>query len=821
MNKKIFAFATIFIISLFMMHLVTYTAQSANAITLQKPDSPRLSSQISIPEIASAVHGQVLPKGDIHLVQLIGNDSQILAETLVSEQGYFHFNPLAHPQPAVFRTVTLDKEELLLTELVEYIPGRESIPYVLNLALTDDGQPQSSLIFPNNQTSLKRSTQEEAPESASPDRSLLTSVSGGILNGVITYGDTELPASARISIYTDTANTTPFMSTYIAPETNGYYSFTGLAPNNYYIMVDTAFGNQNNPYLIYYHGGQPTLASSTPISIVSNETVELDISVIRGATIQGKITAESSTIPTRTIQGYVNVRNPDTGVTVKFDSTVEDSYSISGLNTGTYLLSYDWKESDGSYSLLPGYYEGSIGIYLATPISITAGTTTTQDLTVRVGGDLSITVITTDTKELIPAYIQLSRWKGDCGGWEFVKSTNQTTWYTPAILNSLDTGQYRIEVRASNDPGYATYVSDIINITAGQPHSYQAILETGGQITGQIVDEDTHQPLSNVRINAYQVTADGKSIYTTKTTGTDSAGQFTLSGLDGDYYLAINEWFSSDTNSQYVAKLYDTNSNYAMRVEEATLITVTTGETVAISDALTIGAQVSGFITKDTDGGGLSGITVSVLPLNGSTSDVGGVGRAFSYSSVAGQYTTTAVLPGDEYYVTFSDIHDYEYRTEYYSDTIDLDEAYHFNLSQGQTLTNINASLSLDITTIRGSIIYDFPRSSSWSYVRIYNMLGEEVTSGWSTWAYRAVNLPYGTYKVLFESADILSGTQCYTYHGQYYGGASTFANATPITISEQAPIMDSINGILSQKNSPPRYPHEGLYSVYVPLVSR
>ena len=648
---------------------------------------------------------------------------------------------------------------------------------------------------------------------------------GGTISGTVTAADNGDELSGSIDLYDSDKNWLSTHSFY-----NGTYQLTGLITGTYYLKFDSNHYN----YIDEYHNNKADLESADPISITAGETTEISAQLDRGGVLEGFVTRADN--GDRLTNGGVIAENTVTGVsyydTYLYDDTLGYGYyKIEGIPTGNYILFFDPTVYSGDTSdLIEEYYNGKSSEEEADPVTITQGVTTTINYALPVGGVVSGTVTAEDTNApLQSVYVQLQQVDTDCGGWERVDSA-----YTDASGNyefeGLHVGDYRVtfETRSWQSGDGKYYLAEegsTVSVGLGEVTIVSAALARGGQIGGQLVDQDTGTPLEGVVVNVYgSLTLNGDGYYHypwISSVTTDASGDYTTTALiGGDYYLWFTvPWGAPDATLPFVRKVHST-AGYKFWLADARAISVSEGDLVSIDDSLVRGAQISGRVTAGDGGQPLNDVGVRVFksPYN----NVNAWGR----TDANGDYTTPGV-PADSNYVvefeTFYGSDHPEYVTEFYDDATTSYDATKFTLSQGELVENVDVVLARG-GTISGRInIQDKPNSYlSNIFVVAYDTNGSQASyvflnsnSGNDYADYEIKGLRAGTYKVFVSDRPIYSQAVCGSveFYGEYYGGSSTFAAATDVVVTGTNTTTD-IDLTMSENNDPVMYPSTPVYVV-------
>lgn len=367
----------------------------------------------------------------------------------------------------------------------------------------------------------------------------------------------------------------------------------------------------------------------------------------------------------------------------------------------------------------------------------------------------------------------------------------------------LVAGIYRLQFRDTRYPAtYATiyynqstnaHLATDINLTDGETRSgVNAQLALRGAVTGHVTDQ-AGQPIYGMGIflDRTEINYEGNSSWRSiANTVTDENGDYVAPGLDpGRYRLTF-----ADNRSfpRYVQETYDNMPS----VEQATMVTVTTGLTVTgINAALDRTSTMTGAVTNG-NGAPLANVLVGVHRL---------VDAPPSWQLVQnyptdanGHYTIPWLIPG-HYRLGFGD-GNYPplYLPEYYDNVTDFDAATTISVTRDVTITNINAQLA-EYGKLRGRVtdpagaplpevdvhLYGFiPAANQW-----LELPGTRTNEDGD---YEFTSLEAGGYRLKF-SMDLYSPAP---YAPEFYDNAATLESATTVTVTNGV-VVDNLNAQL------------------------
>jgi 5-hydroxyisourate hydrolase-like protein (transthyretin family) len=327
-------------------------------------------------------------------------------------------------------------------------------------------------------------------------------------------------------------------------------------------------------------------------------------------------------------------------------------------------------------------------------------------------------------------------------------------------LNSWPSGTYQLQFV---DPA-GRYPQEWYN---GQQSQSQATTVTVGssavvvnqalqpdQVTGQVTDQASGQPISGVSVELLTQTAKVVQDATT-----DGNGNYTFSAFPaGTYEVLFNP---GQVNGNLSSSYYGGNSPTTFQVGE--------GQTVSgINGQLVTDGAVNGQLTDQATGQPISGAEVDLLS---------NTGTKLTQTTTAGDGTYRfIVIPPGTYEVAFNPGGaNNNYNSAYYGGASPTK----FAVSDGQTTQNINGQLFTG-GLITGTVTDSAHRGIAGLSVWVTNVSSRNnyYPTTRSDGTYALDGLPTGTYDVFFSPG---SG-QNYVY--QYYPNKSNAAAAQPVTVT-------------------------------------
>jgi hypothetical protein len=608
-------------------------------------------------------------------------------------------------------------------------------------------------------------------------------ITGGKITGTVTNSSSTGLANIDVEVFSSSGAVVGEVFT----ASDGTYTVGGLATGGYRVDFNPTSSTAN--VLGQFYNNKPNLLEATPISVTAAGTVaNINAKLATGGQITGKVTG-----PTRTALANVAVTVYDTagdpvGGAVTTSTGV---YDVTGLRTGHYEVGY----FDETGQFPQRYYNGAFSVGTATPIAVTAGSST-ANINQSLSNPGTLSGVVTDASTKLSG-IDVAVF--DAGGDEVAEtSTDSTGTYT---ISGLNAGAYEVEfvdpsgkhktVWYTGKPSIVT--ANPVDVAAGgstQAGQKMTSITTPpppstGAISGTVTDSSS-DPLANAVVSIYDSSgnffAEGF---------TDSTGKYTVTGLpSGKYKVGFSDF------GNFLTQYYNNQPTLA----KAAAVTVTAPKTTAnINAKLAAGGQITGTVTNSSSTP-QSGIDIEVFDSSGNV-----VGDASTGQD--GTYDVDALATGS-YKVGFNLDNDgfNPYLPQYYKNKTTLASATAVAVTAGSTKSAISAKLS------SGGVITGTVTDSSTSSplqsaeVDLYNASGNLVASTGTAanGTYSFAGLPTASYKVGFEAGDYLP---------QFYNNESTLASATAIAVTAGATksginaklvLAGTITGTVTDANSYP-----------------
>ncbi|MEE9965119.1 MAG: carboxypeptidase-like regulatory domain-containing protein, partial [Propionicimonas sp.] len=419
---------------------------------------------------------------------------------------------------------------------------------------------------------------------------------------------------------------------------------------------------------------------------------------------------------------------------------------------GAYEITADNGLQTGSARL-----SATVDAFLKTYYSSSGSTTDSNDataVTIEDGvalGDLDITVASgtgiTGTATLSDSgsreiWVEICEmWddeEGDCES-ASVSSPSESRY----SIGGLSAGNnYRVRIRAV---GYATAVINDVEVIDGQLTALDPVTLTKldpGAITGTVVDT-SGAAIPGVDVNAY---ADGVTVSTT----TDQDGNYSFTDLPSGVWWDL-EFSKTGYASGSDGGMLNPGQTRAMG-------------TIRLARSASLGVQV-----QTTAHAALSGAELRLC-----SGDNGDEGCVWGTDSGEGNYSFAGIKPGSYF------LHGSAggYLEAFYPGVKSIADATPIRVTEGGTVTLSAAFVLTRPASIAGTVTYSDASPAS-SRVGLFDSTGAEIDHGYTygSGGYGFDDLWPGDYAVQAESFD--------GYGMIWLGGASTFAQATKVTLSE------------------------------------
>lgn len=315
---------------------------------------------------------------------------------------------------------------------------------------------------------------------------------------------------------------------------DGTYTVSGLPNGNYKVFVDGSAKGYNRLFYnnVTASGSATSISITTPAPTQSN----INFTLAASANISGTVTNASdgiTGIPSITVTPY----DASSGLAVTNGAVTTDAqgkYNISGLTAGNYKLRF----SGGIW--VSAYYNDATSLATATPVAVTAGSTTTANMSLAPGTTISGKVTSDGTNGISGISIALHTSSGTYTGYSV--NTDASGNYT---FTGISSGAYKIRfnngvgngkyfVRRVNGGGLDFAHASSINVTVPAPVTgINGTLSPAGAISGTVTNAAL-TGISGITVIPYYSLTDTQ-VWNMNAT-TDASGNYTIGGLDPGSY---------------------------------------------------------------------------------------------------------------------------------------------------------------------------------------------------------------------------------------------------------------------------------------------
>jgi alpha-tubulin suppressor-like RCC1 family protein len=465
------------------------------------------------------------------------------------------------------------------------------------------------------------------------------------------------------------------------------------------------------------------------------------------------------------------------------------NYTIAAHGSGSYEVRF-WAPSGSAY-VMDEYYDGKRSSSEADTVSVASGLTTSGiDAQLANGGRIAGTVVSASTKAPIEG-VEVCAPESSSG----CVLTDTKGEYA---ISGLQAGGYGVEFHIASGLYLSQYWKNkrsavegqLVPVTTGQTTSgISAELEpVSGAITGTVRDDARNTTIKGIGVCAYEVGKEEEKLFGQCAT-TDSAGEYTITGLTGKEYI-IEFYSPSESRLLYATQYYD--EKYSPL--NAQVVHVIAGTYTANIDAeLEEGGKMAGKVTSAIDRNPIEGIEVCFYAR---TEEL--VGCAIT--NAQGEYGTPLIARG-QYKVEFTPPlgSDLNYVKQYFDGTTLWNNAQWVSVAAGATTSEIDAELK-EGGRIAGTTTHVGTHTSMESvlvcaFTPDAEVDGCAITA--STGDYTIVGLASGEYKVGFDAGN--------SYPLQYYDDKFSFSEAQAVTVAvgSTAPGIDAAIGRSDRSEAP------------------
>ena len=556
----------------------------------------------------------------------------------------------------------------------------------------------------------------------------------------------------------------------------GNYAITALPVGSYRLEFDAPFSSN---YFDKFHPNAESVETAADIPVSAGQTVTIDTVLQQGATIQGKITNSAGRpINGTNIYAYrLNAQGKWESVASDF-TNFDEGYTIQPLLAGTYRLQF---AAPHNSDYLDQYYLNAETVETATDIPLAASQVITIDTTLQNSGHIAGKITNQGGVPIIDANVTAYYLAGD-GEWTY-SGNNKSNATGDYNIGRLRSKIYRLEI----DPPFGSeYLAEYhdnaatlesatnISVTVGLTTPIHVKLETGGKVTGRVTNKQG-APLADVWVYLYSRDAqEDWSIVDSERTNAN--GDYTIPGLSAGSYRVR---FDPPFGSVYMEKFHENTNDLA----SATDVAVSLGQTTTVNTILAEGGRITGKVLNRA-GTPIAGVEVTAYYDFVKC----GAGSSVSYGNdvttdATGQYTITGLTAG-LYRLEFDDPNK-QYKTTYYANADNLENATDLTVALEQTVTNPNITLD---ERNGGAIAGKVTNGSGVGLVHIeidaYRY--DQVNDYWA-FVDATATITDGTYLLPGLTADNyrlrFTDERGHQYVTTYYGGGDDVENATNVPV--------------------------------------
>jgi hypothetical protein len=603
----------------------------------------------------------------------------------------------------------------------------------------------------------------------------LTGINATLVKGASISGKVSAPAGVNLrSVYINVVpedSQDSFSTSFVQLAADGTYRVAGLPAGSYKVE----FGGYNSGALPQWYKNADSLATANAVTLTTGQDLTgIDATLVKGASISGKVTVPAGVDPSRT---YVSAYNADSQMRQVASSSVgsDGSYKVAGLKAGSYKLQF----SAGGTGALSQWYNNAESFASANDVGVAAeqdvtGINVTLAKGATISGTVSAPAGVTRTNLNVTAYTgdSIANYAGNA----------QVGADGKYQLNGLPAGSYKLQFSGGSSGALSQWYNNAtsmetasaVSVAAGQDvGNVNATMVKGASIRGKIT-VPAGTDAAQLNVTAY--TAASETGYAASAM-VAADGTYRLLGLEaGSYKIQF-----SGNNSGALTQWFNNAETFAT----AAAVAVTAGQDLAdINGTLVKGATISGKVTTP------AGISVTRTNVSLFTADAAATYVGNSWVAADGTYRLVG-LPAGSYKVQFSG-NGSGALTQWYNNAPTPDTANPVTVTNGQDVTGINASLAKG-ATISGKVTAPAGIGLTNISVSADSADGKSIYVAYSAVAtdgsYRLVGLPTGSYKVRFAGNN--SGAV-----DQWYNNAASAATANAVSLTA-AQDLTGINATL------------------------
>ncbi|MFE5835378.1 carboxypeptidase regulatory-like domain-containing protein, partial [Arthrobacter sp. NPDC056493] len=499
-------------------------------------------------------------------------------------------------------------------------------------------------------------------------------VTGGSVSGKVTAPAGIDLSSIRATVYEATGPNPNYVAS-SSLNADGTYTVGGLNTGSYKVQ----FLGSNSTLLEQWYDGASTFGTATPITVTAGQDHSgADAALTKGASITGKVTSAPGV---NLSQVWVYLYDSETlSWAGAIQPAPDGSYEFAGLGAGSYKIQF----STGSSGALGQWYGGAATASTATPVAVSSS----QDLTLP--DSVLIKGATISGKVTAPAGVDLTA----VSVYAYDSTSNLTY---PVYTNVQADGSYKLAGLPQGNyvflfSGYNSGALDqwhanatsretatVLPVAAGQDVTgINATLVKGASISGKVTVP------AGVTLSGVSVSASGAGSPYGTYANVNADGTYRVKGLPaGSYKVKFSNYNSGALDEWY---------NNVQTEAAATPVVLTAGQDrTAVDAALAKGATIGGKVTLPA---GVSAFNVSVSLFKAAD----GAPVSSVQLNSDGTYALRGV-PAGSYKLRFAGYSNTGVLARWYTNAIALATATPVNVTDGQTLTAINATL------VKGGVI--------------------------------------------------------------------------------------------------------------------
>lgn len=449
---------------------------------------------------------------------------------------------------------------------------------------------------------------------------------GGAIKGTVTEARGGSPVQG-VEVCATPLGAQPWQGTCTRTGSGGSYSIRPLTSGEYTVVF-----HGTGDLLTQYYKLRSGAGEAEAVRVADGTVAEgIDAKLVRGGEISGTVTDAISGKPLAEVEACAHPSGSGGGGQVCAGTDAAGEYTIEGLATGSYTVSYDPWEKNYFYR----YYGGAGAESEAQAVAVVAETTVGGiDVGLQPGGEISGVVTEQGTGDPVAGAEVCARSLGLFGFGEQCAQSGGDGDYS---ITRVQTGVYDVSF---SDKGYAPqYYEEAVGSEEAEPvltvagedtPGVDAALVPGASISGHVTSAAGGAPVAGVSVCAGVVGGEGSGCATT-----GAGGEYTVGGLGAGSYRV--SFYAGGYPVQYYGGVYS--------YSEAASVPVAAEQAVEHVDiALRGGGSIGGSVHAAQGGGAIEGIRVCAYAARGPS--------ACASSGSGGAYAIAGLRPG-AYRVTF------------------------------------------------------------------------------------------------------------------------------------------------------------------------